>query len=119
VEDARKSGFPLKVEVLPETIMLNKAIRDESDKQKCSAQEMLMSAVTITTPSGPLCMHGVQQIIVEEDMDYPPISKSVLDEMGFVASQHLDTVRDKFHLHDFSHIGEELLKMGKQPLGVL
>jgi hypothetical protein len=39
--------------------------------------------------------------------------------MGFVASQHLDSVRDKFHLHDFSHIGEELLEMGKQPLGAL
>jgi hypothetical protein len=33
--------------------------------------------------------------------------------MGFVASQHLDTVRE-FHLHDFSHISEELLKMRKQ-----
>jgi hypothetical protein len=54
VEDARKRGFPLKVEVLPEPIMLNMAIRGESDKQKCSAKEMLMSAVTITTPSGPL-----------------------------------------------------------------
>jgi hypothetical protein len=39
--------------------------------------------------------------------------------MGFVASQHLDSVRDKFHLHDFSHIGKELLNMGKQPLGAL
>jgi hypothetical protein len=39
--------------------------------------------------------------------------------MGFVASQHLDSVRDKFHLHDFSHIGEERLEMGKQPLGAL
>jgi hypothetical protein len=39
--------------------------------------------------------------------------------MSFVASQHLDSVRDKFHLHDFSHIGEELFKMGKQPLGAL
>jgi hypothetical protein len=28
-------------------------------------------------------------------------------------------VRDKFHLHDFSHIVEELLEMGKQPLGAL
>jgi hypothetical protein len=28
-------------------------------------------------------------------------------------------VRDKFHLHDFSHIGEEPFKMGKQPLGAL
>jgi hypothetical protein len=33
VEDARKRGFPLKVEVLPEPIMLNMAIRGESDKQ--------------------------------------------------------------------------------------
>jgi hypothetical protein len=32
VEDARKRGFPLKVEVLPEPIMLNMAIRGESDK---------------------------------------------------------------------------------------
>jgi hypothetical protein len=32
-----------------------------------------------------------------------------------VASQHLDSVRNKFHLHDFSHIGEK----GKQPLGAL
>jgi hypothetical protein len=119
VEDARKRGFPLKVEVLPEPIMLNTAIRSEIDKQKCSAQEMLMSAVKIFTPSGPLCMHGVQQIIVEEDMDHPLIGRPVLDEMGFVASQHLDSVRDKFHLHDFSKICEELLEMGKQPFGVL
>jgi hypothetical protein len=119
VEDARKRGFPLKVEVLPEPIMLNMAIRGEGDKQTCSATGMLMSAVTITTPSGPLCMRGVRQIIVEEDMDHPLIGRPVLDEMGFVASQHLDSVRDKFHLHDFSHINEELLEMGKQPLGAL
>jgi hypothetical protein len=96
VEDARKRGFPLKVEVLPELIMLNMAIRGESDKQKCSAKEMLMSAVTITTPSGPLCMRGVRQIIVEEEMDHALIGRLVLDEMGFVASQHLDSVRDKY-----------------------
>jgi hypothetical protein len=54
VEDARKRGFPLKVEVLPKPIMLNMAIRGESDKQKCSATELLMSAVTIFTLSGPL-----------------------------------------------------------------
>jgi hypothetical protein len=34
VEDARKRGFPLKVEVLPEPIMLNMAIRGGIDKQK-------------------------------------------------------------------------------------
>jgi hypothetical protein len=119
VEDARKRGIPLKVEVLLEPIMLNMAIRGESDKQTCSATEMLMSAVTITTPSGPLCICGVRQIIVEEDMDHPLIERPVLDEMGFVASQHLDSVRDKFHLHDFSHIGEDLLKIDKQPLGAL
>jgi hypothetical protein len=64
-------------------------------------------------------MRGVRQIIVEEDMDHPLIGRPVLDEMGFVASQRLDSVRDKFHLQDFSHIGEELLEMGKQPLGAL
>jgi hypothetical protein len=52
-------------------------------------------------------------------MDHPLIGRAVLDEMGFVASQHLDSVLDKYHLHDFSHIDEELLKMGKQPLGAL
>jgi hypothetical protein len=119
VEDARKRGFPLQVEELPEPIMLNMDIRGESDKQTCSATEMLMSAVTITTPSGPLCMRVVRQIIVEEDMDHPLIGRPVLNEMGFVASQHLDSVRNKFRLHDFSHIGEELLEMGKQPLGAL
>jgi hypothetical protein len=56
VEDARKRGFPLKVEVLPEPIMLNMDIGGESNKQKCSAMEILMSAMTITTPSGPTCM---------------------------------------------------------------
>jgi hypothetical protein len=64
-------------------------------------------------------MRGVRQIIVEEDMDHPLIGRPVLDEMGFVASQYLDSVRDKFHLHDFSHIGEELLEMDKQLLGAL
>jgi hypothetical protein len=119
VEDERKRGFPLKVEALPEPIMLNMASRGESDRQTCSATEMLMSAVTITTSSVPLCMRGVRQIIVEEDMDHPLVGRPVLDEMGFVASQHLESVQDKFHLHDFSHIGEELLDMGKQPLGAL
>jgi hypothetical protein len=47
------------------------------------------------------------------------IGRPVLDEMGLVESQHLDSVRDKFHLHDVSHIGEELLKMGKHPSGAL
>jgi hypothetical protein len=61
----------------------------------------------------------VRQIIAEEDMDHPLIGRPVLDEIGFVASQHLDSVRDKFQLHDLSHIGEELLEMGKQPLGAL
>jgi hypothetical protein len=116
VEDARKRGFPLKVEVLPEPIKQNMAIRSESDKQKCSATEMLMSAVNVTTPAGPLCMRGVRQSIVEEDMDHPLIGRLVLDEMGFVASQHLNSVRHKFHQHDSSHIGEELLDMSKQPL---
>jgi hypothetical protein len=74
-----------------------------------------MSAVTITTLSGPLCIRGVRQIIVEEEMDYPLIGRPVLDEIRFVASQHLDSVGDKFDLHDFSHIDEELLVMGKQP----
>jgi hypothetical protein len=64
-------------------------------------------------------MRGVRQIIVEEDLDHPLIGRPVLDEMGFVASQHVDSVRDKFHLHDLSHIGEELLEMDKQPLGAL
>jgi hypothetical protein len=68
-----------------------------------------MSAVAITRSSGPLCMRGVQQIIVEEEMDHPLIEWPVLDEMSFVASQHLDSIRDKFYEHDFSHIGEELL----------
>jgi hypothetical protein len=119
VEDARKRGFPLKVEILPKPIMLNMATMGENDKQKCSAQEMLMSAVTITTPSGPLCMRVVRQIIVEEDMDDPLIGRKVLNEMGFVESQHLHSVRDKFHLHDFSRIGKDLLDIGEKPLGAL
>jgi hypothetical protein len=61
----------------------------------------------------------MRQNIVEEGIDHSLIGRQVLDEMGFVASQHLDSVRDKVHLHDFSHIGEELLEMGKQPLGAL
>jgi hypothetical protein len=119
VEDARKRGFPLKVEVLPEPIMLNMAIRGKRDKLNSSAKEMHMSAVTITTPSGPLCMRGDRQIIVVEDMDHPLIGRPVLDDIGFVASQHLDFEWDKFHLHDFSHIGEELLDMNKKTLGAL
>jgi hypothetical protein len=119
VKDARKRDLPLKVEVFPEPIILNMAIKGKSDKQTCSATEMLKSAVTITAPSGPLCMRGVQQIIVEEDMDHPLIGRPVLNEMGFVTSQHLDSVRDKLHLHNFSHIGEKLLDMCKQLLGAL
>jgi hypothetical protein len=119
LKNARKRCFPHKVEVLPEPIMLNMAIRGESDKQTYSATEILMSAATITTLSGPLCMRGVRQIIVEEDMDDPLIGRQVLDEMGFKASQRLDTVRDKFHLHNFSHISEELLETRKQPSGAL
>jgi hypothetical protein len=63
--------------VLQEPIILNKTNRGERVKQTCSATEMLMSAVTITTPSEPLCMRGVRQIIVEEDMDHPLIGRPV------------------------------------------
>jgi hypothetical protein len=89
--------------------MLNIAIRGERDKQKCSATEISTSAVTITTPSGLLCMRGVRQIIVDEEMDHQLIGRPVLDEKDYVASQHLESVRERFHLHEFSHIDEELL----------
>jgi hypothetical protein len=42
VEYARKRGFRLKVKVSPEPVMLNMAIRGESDVQKCSATETLV-----------------------------------------------------------------------------
>jgi hypothetical protein len=119
VEDARKRAFPLKVEVLPKPIVLKMTIRGESDKQKCSATEMHMSAVTMTTPSGVSCTCGVRQTIVEEEMDHPLIGRTVLNEIGFVASQHLDSIRDKFHLHHFGQISQELLEMGKKPSGAL
>jgi hypothetical protein len=64
-------------------------------------------------------MRGVRRIIVKEDMDHPLIEWPVLDEMGFVVSQHLDSVRDKFYLQEFSHIGDEQLEMGRQPSGSL
>jgi hypothetical protein len=57
-------------------------------------------------------MRGVQQRIVEQGMDHPLIKRPVLDEMGLVASQHLDSVRDKYCMPEFSHIDEEVLKMG-------
>jgi hypothetical protein len=66
-----------------------------------------------------LAAHNMRQIIVEEDMDHPLIGRPVLGETDFVESQRLDSVRDKFHLHDFSHIGEELLDIGEQNLGAL
>jgi hypothetical protein len=47
------------------------------------------------------------------------IGRPVLDEKGFEARQHLDSVRDKFHLQNFSHIDEELLDMGKLTLSAL
>jgi hypothetical protein len=52
-------------------------------------------------------------------MDQSLIGRPVLDETVFVASQHLESVRNKFHLQDFSHIGEKLLDMGKQPSDAL
>jgi hypothetical protein len=36
-----------------------------------------------------------------------------------VASQNLDSVRDKFNLHEFSHVGKELLKICKQTSSAL
>jgi hypothetical protein len=45
VEAAKKRGSSLKAEVLPNPIMLNMAIKGESDKQTCSATEILMSAM--------------------------------------------------------------------------
>jgi hypothetical protein len=48
-------------------------------------------------------------------MDHPLIGRPVLDETDFVASQHLDSVWDRSHQHDVSHIDEGLLEMDKQP----
>jgi hypothetical protein len=87
VGDARKRGFPLKVEVLHGPIMLSMAIRGESEKQKCSATGMLISTVTITTPLGLFGMCGVRQIIVKEEMDHPLIGRPVLDEMDFAGDR--------------------------------
>jgi hypothetical protein len=70
--------------------MLNMTIRGEINKQKRSAFETLMSAVTITTSSGPLRMRGERQITFVEETDHPLIGRPVLDETGFVASHHLD-----------------------------
>jgi hypothetical protein len=39
--------------------------------------------------------------------------------MDFAAIQHLDSARDKFHLHVFNHIDEDLLGMGRYFSGVL
>jgi hypothetical protein len=83
VKGKRMRDFPPKVKMMTEPIMLNMAIRGESDKQKCSATEMLMSAMKINTPSGPLRMRGVRQIIDEEEMGHLLIERPVLDEMGF------------------------------------
>jgi hypothetical protein len=49
-------------------------------------------------------------------MDHPLIGMPVIYETGFMASQHLESVRDKLHMHDFSHFGEELLEMSNQPV---
>jgi hypothetical protein len=102
VMDTRKCEFLLQVKVLPEPIMLNMGIRGENNKDKFRATEMLMSAMTITTP---LCLRGVRQIIAEEEIDHLLIGRPVLDEMGLVASQHMDSVLEKFHPRYFSHIG--------------
>jgi hypothetical protein len=69
---------------------------------------MIMTAVTITTSSGPLCLIGVRNIIVEEKVYGPFLGRSVLDEKEFAASQHLDSLRNKFQMHEYSHIGEEI-----------
>jgi hypothetical protein len=53
-------------------------------------------------------------------MDHPLIGRPVLDAMGFVASQHLDSVcTGQIPPDDFSHIGEELLEMDLKPLSDL
>jgi hypothetical protein len=52
-------------------------------------------------------------------MDQPLIGRPVLDEIGFVASQHLDSIRVKFHPHGFSHISNEPKETGRQPSGAL
>jgi hypothetical protein len=117
VEDARKSLFRIKVGVSLGPNMLNMAIRGENEKQKCSATEMLMSAVTIIKSSRTLCLRGVRKACAEEEMDHSLTGRPVLDEMCFVASQHLDSILDKFYLHDFSHIGESSVRWGSSILG--
>jgi hypothetical protein len=119
VKDARKRGFPLKVAMLPEPIMLSMTIRGRKRYEEVQCKRDAHVSGDNNYAVGPLCMRGVRQIIFEEDMDHPLIGRPVLDVIGFVASQHLDSVWDKFHLQHFSHIGEKLLDMGKQPLGAL
>jgi hypothetical protein len=53
-------------------------------------------------------MRVARKIIVEEEMDHPLIGRPVLDEMGFVASQYLDSVQGKFHMHVLIHIDEDI-----------
>jgi hypothetical protein len=106
------------IEKIPKPIALSMAV-NEKDKTKIVVKEVLKSPVAISTPSGPLCMRGLLQVIVEEDMDNHITGCPALDEMGFAADQHLAPVRDSFHLYDFSHVGQELIEIGKKPLGAL
>jgi hypothetical protein len=50
----------------------------------------------------------VRNNIVEEKVYGPFLGRSVLDEKEFAASQHLDSLRNKFQMHEYSHIGEEI-----------
>jgi hypothetical protein len=107
------------VEVLLKLIILNVTIRGKSDQQECSETEMLMLTGTIAIPPGPLCMRGVRQITVEEEMDHSRIGRPFLNKIGIVAVQHLDSVRNESHLHDYSQSSEELLDMDKGLCGAL
>jgi hypothetical protein len=119
VDDAIARGFPVILERLPQPVTLSMAVVGSDTVTDIVVTETLLSAVTIATPGGPLCMRGTRQVIVAEGLDMPIIGRPALDEIGFSAPQHLSAVRDTYNMHDFSHVSQELTEMADKPTGAL
>ena len=105
----RCAGKGIFVQVLPlkNPIPMRLAMGSSSDDDSRTvvAKSKARISTTLHLPSGPLRLRNLEYLVFDEPMDEVILSRPILQTTGFDLDKHLETVREKYHDTDFSHIG--------------
>jgi hypothetical protein len=102
-----REGVSIATKALPRPMTLSLAIEiDEAGeiqkRQAFVAIEVASVTLVLQLTAGPLDMRNLQMVVVEAPMQNLLLGEPDLLCTGFNAKQHLGSVREKYHMTDFS-----------------